>query len=154
TRAQMFWLEAGLPNSLAGCKRPRTTLSPTLVLRDGAPCLAFGTPGGDSQDQWSMSLFLRHVHHARNLQEAIESPGFHSTHFPSSFYPRDAHPAELHVEDRFAAGVLSELARRGHRLVVDGSWSLGRSTAVGMGADGFYFAAATQRGLQNYAVGR
>jgi len=154
TRAQMFWIEEGLPNSLAGGKRPRTTLTPTLVLKDGAPVLAFGTPGGDSQDQWSMALFLRHVHHGLDLQEAVESPAFHSTHFPSSFYPRAAFPAQLQIEDRFAEPVLDELSRRGHRLVVNGPWSLGHIAAVGIRRDGFYVGAASQRGMQNYAIGR
>ena len=154
TRAQMFWLQEGLPNALAGGKRPRTTLSPTLVMRDGAPELAFGTPGGDAQDQWTLLAFLHHVHHGLDLQDAIEAPSFHSTHFPSSFFPRAAHPAELHIEDRFGADTLAELAGRGHRLVAEGPWSLGRATGVGISAAGFRTGAATQRGLQGYAAGR
>src|SRR5680860_1357166 len=90
TRGQMFWLEEGLANSLAGGKRPRTPLTPSLALRDGEPSLAFGTPGGDGQDQWSLVFFLAHVHFGLNLQAAIDAPMFHTTHFPSSFYPRTA----------------------------------------------------------------
>ncbi|HYZ43150.1 MAG TPA: gamma-glutamyltransferase family protein, partial [Stellaceae bacterium] len=74
TRVQMFWLEDGLPASLAPGKRPRTTLSPSLAFRNGEPYLAFGTPGGDQQDQWSLLMFLHHVHHGMNLQEAIDCP--------------------------------------------------------------------------------
>ncbi len=154
TRGQMFWLDESSPNALAGGKRPRTTLTPTLVLRDGAPELALGTPGGDSQDQWTLLAFLHYVHHGLDLQDAIEAPAFHSTHFPSSFYPRPAHPARLHIEDRFAAATLGELRERGHDVVEEGPWSLGRVGGVGISADGSRTAAATQRGLQGYAAGR
>ena len=92
TRAQMFWLEEGHPASLAPGKRPRTTLSPTLALRDGEPYLAWGSPGGDQQDQWATQLFMRHVHGGMNLQEAIDAPAWHSEHFPISFWPRTARP--------------------------------------------------------------
>src|SRR5204863_6320683 len=78
TRAQMFWLEEGLPNSLEPSKRPRTTLSPTLALRQGELYVAFGTPGGDQQDQWSLLFFLSHVHFGLDLQEAIDAPAFHT----------------------------------------------------------------------------
>jgi gamma-glutamyltranspeptidase/glutathione hydrolase len=154
TRGQMFWLEEGLPNSLAGGKRPRTTLTPTVVLRDGTPYAAFGTPGGDCQDQWSMCFFLRHVHHGLDLQEAMEAPAWHSTHFPSSFYPREAFPARIHLEDRFGGQTISALTARGHDVVTEGPWSLGRMTAAGISAEGFRLAAATQRGQQGYAAGR
>ena len=95
TRAQMFWLEEGHPAALAPGKRPRTTLSPTLALRDGEPYLAWGSPGGDQQDQWTTQLFLRHVHAGMNLQEAIDAPAWHSEHFPISFWPRTARPGVL-----------------------------------------------------------
>ncbi len=85
TRGQMFWLDEGSPSALAPGKRPRTTLTPSLALRDGEPYLAFGTPGGDQQDQWTLLFFLRHVHHGMNLQEAIDAPTFHTEHMPSSF---------------------------------------------------------------------
>ena len=92
SRMQMFWLEEGLPASLAPGKRPRSTLSPSMAFKDGKPYLAFGTPGGDQQDQWSVLMFLHHVHHGMNLQEAIDCPAFHNEHMPSSFYPRAAQP--------------------------------------------------------------
>ncbi len=154
TRGQMFWLTGGLPNSLAGGKRPRTTLTPTLALRDGSPYLAFGTPGGDSQDQWSLIFFLRHIHHSLDLQNAIEAPAWHSAHFPSSFYPREAFPARIHAEERLGEGTLADLAARGHDVVTEGPWSLGRMSAAGIGDDGTFVAGATQRGLQGYAAGR
>ncbi|MGH3321862.1 MAG: gamma-glutamyltransferase family protein [Streptosporangiaceae bacterium] len=154
TRAQMFWLEEGLPLSLAPGKRPRTTLTPSLALRGGAPYMAFGTPGGDQQDQWSLLFFLRHVHHGLNLQEAIDAPASHTTHFPSSFYPREAHPGELHVESRLGDEAVQRLRTRGHQVVVEEPWSLGRLSAVIRGDDGLLRAGANPRGMQGYAVGR
>jgi gamma-glutamyltranspeptidase / glutathione hydrolase len=153
TRAQMFYLEPGLPNSLRPGVRPRTTLSPSLALRDGQPWLSFGTPGGDQQDQWQLAFFVDLVHSGCGLQEAIDAPMFHTTHFPSSFYPRDAHPGEVQVEDRVDAQVVAELRRRGHRIVQPGPWSLGRLSAVAREGD-VLRAAANPRGAQGYAAGR
>jgi gamma-glutamyltranspeptidase/glutathione hydrolase len=153
SRAQMFWLEPGLPASLAPGKRPRTTLSPNLASRDGRPYLAFGTPGGDYQDQWSLVFFLRHVHHAMNLQESIDAPMFHTDHLPSSFWPRSWKPASLTMEERFPAATIASLRRKGHRVDVTGPWSQGRLSAVAQ-ADGMLKAAANPRGMQGYAVGR
>jgi gamma-glutamyltranspeptidase / glutathione hydrolase len=154
TRAQMFALEEGLPNSLAPRKRPRTTLSPSLALRDGEPYLAFGTPGGDQQDQWSLAFLLAHVHFGLDLQAAIEAPAFHTAHFPSSFFPHEAFPGRVHVEGRFPRRVVEELRRRGHDVRVEGDWSLGRLSAVAHGPDGTLRGAANPRGMQGYAVGR
>ena len=153
TRAQMFTLTPGLPASLAPGKRPRTTLTPTLALRDGEPYLAFGTPGGDQQDQWTLGFFLNHVHFGMNLQQAIDFPAFHSRHMPSSFYPREAYPAELDVESRVGEPVAGELRDRGHAVHVQPPWSLGRISAVAR-RNGMLYAAANPRGMQGYAVGR
>jgi gamma-glutamyltranspeptidase/glutathione hydrolase len=153
TRAQMFWLEEGHPASLAPGKRPRTTLSPTLALRDGEPYLAWGSPGGDQQDQWSTQLFMRHVHAGMNLQEAIDAPAWHSEHFPISFWPRTARPGVLVVERRLPRTTIAELERRGHRVEVDAEWCEGRLTAAAR--DGKRRrAAANPRGMQGYAAGR
>jgi gamma-glutamyltranspeptidase/glutathione hydrolase len=156
TRAQMFWLEPGLSASLVPGTRPRTTLSPSMALRDGRPWMAFGTPGGDQQDQWSVQFFLSLVHGGLNLQEAIDAPMHHSAHFPSSFFPRGAQPGVLLVEDRLDASVVEELGRRGHVVDVQGPWTLGRLSAVARDgeAPGFLRAAANPRGVQGYAVGR
>jgi gamma-glutamyltranspeptidase/glutathione hydrolase len=153
TRAQTFTLTPGLPNTLAPGKRPRTTLSPTLALRGTEPCLAFGTPGGDQQDQWSLSFFLNHVHFSMNLQEAIDAPAFHTRHFPSSFYPRESFPASLEVEERAGPEVIAALRARGHRVSVWPPWSLGRVSAVAR-SGGMLYAAANARGMQGYAAGR
>jgi gamma-glutamyltranspeptidase / glutathione hydrolase len=153
TRAQMFWLRPGLPSSLAPGKRPRTTLSVSLVTRDGQPYGSFGTPGGDQQDQWSSAFFLRHVHHNMNLQAAIDAPMFHNDHMPSSFFPRRAKPGSLTLESRFAQETRNELAQRGHRIETVDAWSLGRLSAVSKQGD-MLRAAANPRYMQGYAFGR
>ncbi len=153
TRGQMFWLVEDKPASLAPGKRPRTTLTPSLALRDGEPYMAFGTPGGDQQDQWSLHVFLRHVHHGMNLQEAIDSPEFHTAHFPTSFYPRGSRPGHLALEGRFAAETQAELHSRGHDLEVDSDWSLGRVSAATKDGE-LLKAGANPRFMQGYAVGR
>jgi gamma-glutamyltranspeptidase/glutathione hydrolase len=153
TRAQMFWLEEGLPSSLVPGRRPRTTLSPTIALRDGKPALAIGTPGGDQQDQWSLHAFLRHVVFGDDLQAAIDAPSFHTDHFPSSFFPREAAPRSLALEARWGADVADELRRRGHDVTVTDAWSLGRVSAVAR-EDGLLRAGANPRGMQGYAAGR
>jgi gamma-glutamyltranspeptidase / glutathione hydrolase len=157
TRMQMFWLEEGLPASLSPGKRPRSTLSPSMAFREGEPYLAFGTPGGDQQDQWSALMVLRHVHYGMNLQEAIDCPAFHTEHMPSSFYPRSAHPGIVALESRFPEATRAALARRGHRLRVGDAWSEGRLSGCAREetTDGTVLkAAANPRGMQGYAVGR
>jgi gamma-glutamyltranspeptidase/glutathione hydrolase len=153
TRAQMFTLTPGLPATLAPGKRPRTTLTPSLALRDAEAYLAFGTPGGDQQDQWSLLFFLNHLHFGMNLQQAIDFPSFHSAHMPSSFYPREAQPRVLDSESRADPAVLDDLRRRGHLVNVRPAWSLGRVSAVAR-RNGVLYAAANPRGMQGYAVGR
>ena len=153
TRGQMFWLEEGRAGSLAPGKRPRTTLTPTLALKDGKPYMAFGTPGGDQQDQWILNFFLRHVHGGFNLQQAIDAPTFRTTHFPSSFFPRLSEPGCISVEGRFSDETVDELRRRGHDVDVMGDWSQGRLTAVSQ-ENGILKAGANPRFMQTYAIGR
>jgi gamma-glutamyltranspeptidase/glutathione hydrolase len=153
TRAQMFWLEEGLPSSLAPGRRPRTTLSPGLVLRDGRPWLAYGTPGGDHQEQWALHALVRHVDRGLDLQEAIDAPEWHTDHLISSFYPRPFAPRSLAAEERFGEDVLTDLRRRGHEVTVAAPWSLGRVSAVAREGDRLK-AAANARGMQGYAVCR
>jgi gamma-glutamyltranspeptidase / glutathione hydrolase len=154
TRAQMFWLEEGLPNSLEPGKRPRTTLSPTLALRDGEPALALGTPGGDQQDQWTLHAFLAHVHFGMDLQASIDAPNHHTEAFPSSFYPRETRPRHVAVESRAGHNTLAGLEARGHDVEESDAWSLGRVSMVGRDPDGQLYAGANPRGMQGYAVGR
>jgi gamma-glutamyltranspeptidase/glutathione hydrolase len=153
SRAQMFWLEENHPASLAPGKRPRTTLSPTMALRDGEPYLAWGSPGGDQQDQWTTQFFLRHVHAKLNLQEAIDAPAWHSEHFPISFWPRTARPGVLVVEGRVPSASVEELERRGHIVEIGPDWSEGRLTAASK-VGPRRRAAANPRGMQGYAAGR
>ena len=154
TRAQMFWLEQGLASSLSPGRRPRTTLSPSLALRDGEPYLAFGTPGGDQQDQWPLLFLLYHVDFGLDLQAAVDAANWHTTHPPSSFYPRGSELAGLHAEASLGEDVLDELRRRGHVVTREPAFSQGRVTAVGRGTGGLLRAAADARGAQAYAVGR
>jgi gamma-glutamyltranspeptidase / glutathione hydrolase len=153
SRAQMFWLEEGLPSSLAPGKRPRTTLSPGLVLRGGEPWLAYGTPGGDQQEQWALHALVRHVDRGLDLQAAIDAPEWHTDHLIASFEPRGYVPRSLAVESRFDDEVVAELRGRGHDVTVAPPWSLGRVSAVKR-EGGQIVAAANPRGMQGYAVCR
>ncbi|MFF4501102.1 gamma-glutamyltransferase family protein [Streptomyces sp. NPDC001401] len=160
TRLQMTWLEEGLPNSLTPGRRPRTTLTPSIALRDGLPVMAFGTPGGDQQDQWQLHFFLAvalraEIRGGLDLQGAIDAPNWHNDGFPGSFYPRGMRPGSVTVESRMDAGVVEELRRRGHDVTVGDPWSEGRLCAVARDPEtGVLSAAANPRGMQGYAVGR
>lgn len=157
TRAQMFWLEEGLNSSLVPSKRPRTTLTPSTVYRDGQPYMAFGTPGGDQQDQWQLIMLLRHLHKGMNLQEAIDAPSFHTDHLASSFWPREISFGAITLESRFPQSIRDDLAARGHKITVGDAWSEGRLSAVAREMDGdvqLVKAGANPRGVQGYAVAR
>ncbi|MGW1431694.1 gamma-glutamyltransferase family protein [Streptomyces sp. NPDC002431] len=160
TRLQMTWLEEGLPNSLTPGRRPRTTLSPSLALRDGVPVLAFGTPGGDQQDQWQVHFFLAVALRARvrgglDLQGAVDAPNWHTDSFPASFFPRGMRPGSVTVEGNTDPEIVAELRRRGHDVTVGEPWSEGRLCAVARDpGTGVLSAAANPRGMQGYAVGR
>jgi gamma-glutamyltranspeptidase/glutathione hydrolase len=153
TRAQMFWLDESHPAALVPGKRPRSTLSPTIALRDGEPYLGWGSPGGDQQDQWIPQMFLRHVESGMNLQEAIDAPAWHSEHFPSSFWPRESRPGVLVLETRVPESTVTELERRGHVVEMGEAWSEGRLTAASQEGP-MRRAAANPRGMQGYAAGR
>ncbi len=155
TRAQMFNLDDKHPNHLEPRKRPRTTLSPSLAFFEGEPRLAFGTPGGDQQDQWQFEFFLAHAVFGQDLQAAIDAPMFHTSHFPSSFMPHVSNPGRLNVEGRVDPSVVAALRARGHEVLVEDDWSLGRLCVVGRDpGTGLLRAAANPRGAQNYAIGR
>ncbi|MFI9511057.1 gamma-glutamyltransferase family protein [Nocardia sp. NPDC052566] len=160
TRLQMAWLEPDLPNSLVPGRRPRTTLSPSLALRDGEAVMAFGTPGGDQQDQWSLHFFLavalrEKVRDGLDLQGAIDAPNWHQESFPGSFYPRSMSPGSVIVESRIGDDIIADLERRGHQVTVGGPWSEGRLCAVARDRrTGVLSAGANPRGMQGYAAGR
>ena len=158
TRLQMTWMDEGLPNTVTPGVSPCTTLSPSMAFRDGEPYMAFGTPGGDQQDQWSPAFFLRHAVHGMNLQEAIDAPAWHVDHFPSSFWPRQTTLNRLTVESRFDPEVVSALRDAGHEVRVGEPWSESRISACSQERDSrgrlLLRAAANPRGMQGYAVGR
>ncbi|MDG1169451.1 MAG: gamma-glutamyltransferase family protein [Sulfitobacter sp.] len=153
SRAQMFWLEEGLPTSLRPKSRPRTTLTPSFAEKEGQQ-LVFGTPGGDQQDQWQLIWFLRFVHFGLGLQEGMDAPLFHSMHFQGSFFPREVRTAELMIEPNVGEDVIADLRSRGHKVIVAEPWTVGRLTAAMREPDGMLRAAATPRLMQAYAVGR
>ncbi|MFM9918014.1 gamma-glutamyltransferase family protein [Lacisediminihabitans sp. H27-G8] len=155
SRLQMMWLDPAAPSALVPGRRPRTTLTPTMLFRDGHPIAALGTPGGDQQDQWQLLYLLRTLVGGYTAQEAIDAPTFHTTSFPESFWPRTWEPAGAVVEGRLGAAVIDELRQRGHAVTVSGDWSLGRLSSVGRDpATGLLTAAANPRGAQGYAAGR
>jgi gamma-glutamyltranspeptidase/glutathione hydrolase len=130
SRMQTFYLDERHPNALAPGKRPRTTLTPSMAARDGKPFLAFGTMGGDQQDQWTLQFFLNRIEFGMDVQAAIEAPKFSGKHFPSSFSPHDSFPGALLVESRIDKRVRDELAARGHRVAERPPWSEGFVLAV------------------------
>jgi gamma-glutamyltranspeptidase/glutathione hydrolase len=130
TRGQMFYLNPNRPNALAPRKRPRATLTPSLVTRDGEPFMVFGTPGGDGQDQWTLQFFLNYVEFGMNIQEALDAPTLHSVHFPSSFYPRKAYPGRVEAEARIPREVLAALERRGHEVGLLDGWANGKAMGI------------------------
>jgi gamma-glutamyltranspeptidase/glutathione hydrolase len=154
TRAQMFFLDPHRANVIAPHKRPRTTLTPSLVLKDGKPLMVFGTPGGDQQDQWTLQFFLNHVDFGMDLQAAIDAANFHSEHFPSSFYPREATPGGLVVESRLPEPTQRELEARGHKVHATGPWSNGKVMAVKLDVkNGVISGAVSPRGQIGYVSG-
>jgi gamma-glutamyltranspeptidase/glutathione hydrolase len=152
TRGQMFSLVEGHPNTLQPGKRPRTTLTPSLATREGKPYLAFGSPGGDCQDQWALQFFLNVVEFGMSLQEAAEAPTFFTAHFPSSFYPRAAEPAVVYVESRIPDTVRGDMQARGHIVKVSPGWS-SQNVLAAMSWGGVLSAAASPRLESGYAVG-
>lgn len=155
TRLQMTWLDERSPSALVPGRRPRTTLSPTMLMRGGDVVAGLGTPGGDQQDQWQLLYLLRTIVGGYQAQQAIDAPTFHTTAAVGSFWPRTWTPGGLVAEARLGADVLEELERRGHRLTVSGDWTLGRLCVVTRdSATGQVGAAANPRGAQGYAAGR
>lgn len=155
TRLQMTWLEEGGPSTLTPGKRPRTTLTPTLVLKDGQAISALGSPGGDQQDQWQLLYLLRTIVGGYSPQEAVDAPALHTTSIPGSFWPRTWTPGGAVVEDRLGEDVIAGLEARGHVVTRAGDWALGRLSAVVRDPlTGQLAAAANPRGAQGYAAGR
>ena len=154
TRGQMFYLNPERPNALAPRKRPRATLTPSLVTKDGEPFMVFGTPGGDGQEQWTLQFFLNYVAFGMNIQEALDAPSVHSVHFPSSFYPREAYPGRMFAESRISPEVIEELERRGHEVVVTEGWNNGKVMGIRYDKDReVIIGGASPKGNIGYAIG-
>ncbi len=154
TRGQMFYLNSQRPNALAPRKRPRATLTPSLVTRGGEPYMVFGTPGGDGQDQWTLQFFLNHVVFGMNLQEALDAPTITCVHFPSSFYPRPAYPGRVEVEGRIPPDVIAGLEGRGHEVAVIDSWANGKVMGIRFDQErGVIAGAVSPRRTIGYALG-
>ena len=154
TRGQMFYLNPERPNALAPHKRPRATLTPSLVTRNGEPFMVFGTPGGDAQEQWTLQFFLNYIDFGMNLQEALDAPTVHSVHFPSSFYPRNAYPRRVMVESRISPKVREELQRRGHEVVPIDGWANGKVMGIRYDKErGTILGAVSPKGDIGYAMG-
>jgi gamma-glutamyltranspeptidase / glutathione hydrolase len=129
-RMQAFDLDAGHPNVVQGGKRPRTTPSPTVVLRDGQPFVALSSPGGDSQDQQALQALLNMIVFGMDTQAAIEAPRFNSLHYRESFGARQFQSGMLEVENRFPAEVVAELRLRGHKVVSVGAFMMDTGTTL------------------------
>lgn len=154
TRGQMFYLNPERPNALAGHKRPRATLTPSLVTKENEPYMVFGTPGGDSQDQVTLQFFLNYVEFGMNIQAALDAPTVFSRHFPSSFYPREAYPGHLTAEGRIPSDVVSELERRGHKVDRTEAWSGGKPMGIRLHKDkGIIAGGVAPKGNIGYAIG-
>ena len=125
TRGQMFYLAEGIAKSLQGGKRPSTSLTPTLVMKDSRPLMVFGMPGGDLQDQGTLSCFLNIVDFGMDLQDALDAPKFWTSHFPSLFYPHTARPGNLTMEDRGQdlGHIVTALTGKGHTVTLSDPWT-------------------------------
>ena len=121
-RLQSALLDPNSPNVVAPGKRPRITLTPTLVLKDGLPVMALSTPGGDNQDQALLQVFLNIVEFGMSPQEAVEAPRFDTQHYVSSFDDHEFLPGSLNLESRLELRTIQELGYRGHKTKVQGPW--------------------------------
>lgn len=154
TRGQMFYLNPERPNALAPRKRPRATLTPSLVTKQGQPHMVFGTPGGDGQDQWTLQFFLNVTVFGMNLQEGLDAPTVHSLHFPSSFYPRPAYPGRVDVEGRLPREVIASLESRGHEVTTIDDWANGKVMGIRRDPErGVIAGAVSPRRTIGYALG-
>lgn len=130
-RAQSFLLVPGHPNELAGGKRPRVTLSPTLVTRtDGTPYAVLSTPGGDNQEQSLLQILLNATLFRMDAERAIEAPRFQTRHLVSSFDNHAMNPGDLLLDERIAPGVIQDLAARGHKVETRSKWNSGAAPVL------------------------
>jgi gamma-glutamyltranspeptidase/glutathione hydrolase len=154
TRGQMFYLNPERPNALEPRKRPRATLTPSMVTKNGEPWMAFGTPAGDTQDQITLQFFLNYVEFGMNIQEAVDAPTFYTRHFPSSFYPREAFPGTCDIEDRVSPEVVEGLRARGHDVNLIDPWGNGKVMGIRLDKEhGTIYAGTSPRRQIAYSLG-
>ncbi|HKX28433.1 MAG TPA: gamma-glutamyltransferase, partial [Blastocatellia bacterium] len=130
SRLQSFLLTPGHPNELKPGKRPRITLSPTLVMKDGQPFAGLSTPGGDNQDQALLQVLLNVIEFGMSPQEAVEAPRFETLHLVSSFDDHNFNPGVLQVEARVKPAVVEELKSRGHKVEMKGDYGSGSAPTI------------------------
>ena len=153
-RMQAFVADPRSPNVVASGKRPRTTLTPTIVLREGQPFLAISTPGGDTQDQQILNVLLALTQFDMGLQAAVEAPRINSRHMFSSFGSHRDDPLALEVESRIAPGVIEALKKKGHKIIVRGPWGVSTGiTAVGIDPETGTLRGAADVRRERYVVG-
>ena len=153
TRCQSFFLDETSSNRLEPGKRPRTTLTPSLALKDGKPFLAWGTPGGDAQDQVNLQFLLNVVEFGMDIQSALDAPLMQILDFPPSFFPRETQPGVMRVESRIGGQTVEHLVAMGHQVRLAGEWAIGDATALMIDTDrGVLYGAAGPRRDKSYAL--
>jgi gamma-glutamyltranspeptidase/glutathione hydrolase len=154
TRAQFMHLDPNHIECLKPGKKPSTTLTPSLVTEKNMPYMVFGTPGGDKQDQWTLQFFLNYADFGMNIQEALDAPTAHTSHFPASFWPHTVRPGEVSLEPRIPVEVAKELSKMGHKVVYSKPWSHGRCLVIRYDpASGLMRGGASPRTGEPYAIG-
>jgi len=151
-RGDYYSLDPRHPNSLQPGKRPRSTLTPTIVMKDGAPFLIIGSPGGDEQPTRIAQTFLNMIDFGMNVQEAIEAPRWSTTSFPASEFPHTMYPGHIALESRIPEPVRAALADWGHKIEIKGPWMMSATCAIVIDPEtGVLSAGADPRG-DNYAL--
>src|SRR5581483_11475189 len=150
-RAQSFLLVPGNPNELAGGKRPRVTLSPTLAVRPDKTVIALSTPGGDNQEQSLMQVLFNALEFGMNAEQSVEAPRFQTEHLVASFDNHAMSPGSLLLDERTAPAVVTELQKRHHVIEMRSRYSSGSAPVlvrllpagvIEAGADPFYYRAS------------
>ena len=129
-RGDYYSMVPGHANALEPGKRPRSTLQGTLVTKDDQPLMVLGSPGGDDQCMRTMQTFLNMVEFGMNIQQAIEAPRWSTQSFPSSPFPHTMYPGQMSVERRISEAIQQQLTKKGHKVKVEGSWSLGSNAGI------------------------
>jgi len=122
---------AGTPDAIQPGKRPRITLSPTLLFHDKQPVMAISVAGGDMQDQAAIQVILNYVEFGMSPEDAFKAPRFSTTHFISSFGQDRAELGSLSVPRTLSEEVQAELRRRGHVVTV-GRGGVGGVALIGI----------------------